>query len=182
MGRRARRAWRRAWWACTWPMISASGATTVRCSGISRSSTMTEPSRKKLGKRNSRVIPGINTRRGTRLFSSNSSADRLQRGRTGTALGLGTGYILAAMVHPEESWGKDKDLAYWKMGHPKHHSNEDAGQCGVLDQPAIQSRRPVPLPLQFHAQWTARCRFRKSWPPRSGAQPMPSTPLGPIRR
>jgi len=33
---------------------------------------------------------------------------------------------------PEETWRKDQKLAYWKMGHPKHHSTEDAGQCGLL--------------------------------------------------
>jgi aldehyde:ferredoxin oxidoreductase len=33
---------------------------------------------------------------------------------------------------PEQEWKKDYRLVYWKMGHPKHHSNEDAGQCGVI--------------------------------------------------
>ena len=28
--------------------------------------------------------------------------------------------------------GGSKASLYWKMGHPKHHSNEDAGQCGVI--------------------------------------------------
>ncbi len=50
----------------------------------------------------------------------------------GTVLGLGTGYLLQRWSIPEEAWKKDRELAYWKMGHPKHHSTEDAGQCGVL--------------------------------------------------
>ena len=33
---------------------------------------------------------------------------------------------------PEQEWLEDPNLLYWKMGHPKHHSNEDAGQCGVI--------------------------------------------------
>jgi aldehyde:ferredoxin oxidoreductase len=53
-------------------------------------------------------------------------------GELATALGLGTGYLLERWSIPEESWQKDKDLSYWKMGHPKHHSNEDSGQCGVI--------------------------------------------------
>jgi len=50
----------------------------------------------------------------------------------GTVLGLGTGYLLDRWSIAEETWGKDKELAYWKMGHPKHHSTEEAGQCGLL--------------------------------------------------
>ena len=53
-------------------------------------------------------------------------------GELATALGLGTGYMLERWRIPEEEWKKDHDLRYWKMGHPKHHSNEDAGQCGVV--------------------------------------------------
>jgi aldehyde:ferredoxin oxidoreductase len=55
-----------------------------------------------------------------------------REGELGTALGLGTGYMLERWSLSEEQWGKDKDLAYWKMGHPKHHSSEETGQCGVL--------------------------------------------------
>ena len=55
-----------------------------------------------------------------------------KEGELATALGLGTGYLLERWSIPEEYWGKDKELAYWKMGHPKHHSTEDAGQCGLL--------------------------------------------------
>ncbi len=55
-----------------------------------------------------------------------------KEGELGTALGLGTGYLLEQWGTPEEEWKKDHNLLYWKMGHPKHHSNEDAGQCGVI--------------------------------------------------
>jgi aldehyde:ferredoxin oxidoreductase len=55
-----------------------------------------------------------------------------KEGELGTALGLGTGYLLERWSISEAYWGKDKELAYWKMGHPKHHSTEDAGQCGLL--------------------------------------------------
>lgn len=55
-----------------------------------------------------------------------------QEGELGTALGLGTGYLLERWSIPEETWGEDKELSYWKMGHPKHHSTEEAGQCGLL--------------------------------------------------
>ena len=55
-----------------------------------------------------------------------------KEGELGTALGLGTGYLLERWGIPEEEWKKDNNVLYWKMGHPKHHSNEDAGQCGVI--------------------------------------------------
>ena len=55
-----------------------------------------------------------------------------KEGELGTALGLGTGYMLQRWSIPEEEWTKDYRLLYWKMGHPKHHANEDAGQCGVI--------------------------------------------------
>jgi aldehyde:ferredoxin oxidoreductase len=55
-----------------------------------------------------------------------------KEGELGTVLGLGTGYMLERWGIPEEEWKKDHNLLYWKMGHPKHHSNEDAGQCGVI--------------------------------------------------
>lgn len=53
-------------------------------------------------------------------------------GELATALGLGTGYLLERWSIPEGSWREDPDLLYWKMGHPKHHAHEDAGQCGVI--------------------------------------------------
>jgi aldehyde:ferredoxin oxidoreductase len=55
-----------------------------------------------------------------------------KEGELATALGLGTGYHLERWGIPEQEWQKDQKVAYWKMGHPKHHSNEDAGQCGVI--------------------------------------------------
>jgi aldehyde:ferredoxin oxidoreductase len=55
-----------------------------------------------------------------------------KEGELGTALGLGTGYMLERWGIPEAEWKKDSDLVYWKLGHPKHHANEDAGQSGVL--------------------------------------------------
>jgi aldehyde:ferredoxin oxidoreductase len=55
-----------------------------------------------------------------------------KEGELGTVLGLGTGYLLERWSISEKEWGKDKELAYWKMGHPKHHSTEEAGQCGLL--------------------------------------------------
>jgi aldehyde:ferredoxin oxidoreductase len=55
-----------------------------------------------------------------------------KEGELGTVLGLGTGYLLERWSIPEEAWGKDRELAYWKMGHPRHHSSEEAGQCGLL--------------------------------------------------
>jgi aldehyde:ferredoxin oxidoreductase len=55
-----------------------------------------------------------------------------REGELGTVLGLGTGYLLQRWSIPEETWRKDKELSYWKMGHPKHHSTEDGGQCGLL--------------------------------------------------
>jgi aldehyde:ferredoxin oxidoreductase len=55
-----------------------------------------------------------------------------KEGELGTALGLGTGYLLERWAIAEEGWRHDPKLMYWKMGHPKHHSTEDSGQCGLL--------------------------------------------------
>lgn len=55
-----------------------------------------------------------------------------KRGELATALGLGTGHLLERWGIPEQDWRQDPNIAYWKMGHPKHHSAEDAGQCGVI--------------------------------------------------
>lgn len=82
-----------------------------------------------------------------------------KEGELGTALGLGTGYMLEHWGLSEEEWGKDKDLSYWKMGHPKHHASEEAGQCGLLinlmynrdaqcHSHANFLRNGLPLPLQ----------------------------------
>ena len=55
-----------------------------------------------------------------------------KEGELGTALGLGTGYMLERWGIPESEWKEDKELVYWHLGFPKHHANEDAGQCGVI--------------------------------------------------
>ena len=68
-----------------------------------------------------------------RPFSSISSpriAER--RGELGQVLSQGSGGMFAAWSIPEQTWGEDHATAYWKMGHPKHHANEDDGQCGVI--------------------------------------------------
>jgi aldehyde:ferredoxin oxidoreductase len=75
-----------------------------------------------------------------------------KEGELGTVLGLGTGYLLERWSIPEETWKKDKDLAYWKMGHPKHHANEDAGQCGVL----------INLPYNRDAQCHSHSNFTRN--------------------
>ncbi|MEN6441191.1 MAG: aldehyde ferredoxin oxidoreductase [Syntrophobacter sp.] len=56
----------------------------------------------------------------------------MRKGELGHALGLGTGGLLARWSIPEETWGKDRATNYWKFGHPKHHANEDDGQCGAI--------------------------------------------------
>ena len=55
-----------------------------------------------------------------------------KEGELATALGLGTGHLLERWGIPEREWLENHELLYWKLGHPKHHSNEDAGQCGVI--------------------------------------------------
>lgn len=55
-----------------------------------------------------------------------------RRGELGELLGLGTGALLSRLSIPEEAWKKDPATAYWKLGHPKHHANEDDGQVGVI--------------------------------------------------
>lgn len=52
-------------------------------------------------------------------------------GEMGTALGEGSGR-LAARWGFEADYYNDSSIAYWKMGHPKHHSPEDSYQTGVL--------------------------------------------------
>ncbi|MGE5508392.1 MAG: aldehyde ferredoxin oxidoreductase [Chitinophagales bacterium] len=52
-------------------------------------------------------------------------------GEFGTAMGEGAGRLAERWHFPEEYYA-DHDVLWWKMGHPKHHSNEDCGQVGVL--------------------------------------------------
>lgn len=55
-----------------------------------------------------------------------------REGELATALGLGTGGMLEQWGISEAAWTNDPNLCYWKLGHPRHHSHEDAGQCGVI--------------------------------------------------
>ncbi len=55
-----------------------------------------------------------------------------KEGEFGQLLGMGTGYMLEKMGIPEEKWKDDHRTVYWKMGHPKHHANEDDGQAGCV--------------------------------------------------
>lgn len=56
----------------------------------------------------------------------------LKRDELTTALGMGTGYHLERWGIPEKDWQERPELSYWKMGHPRHHSSEEAGQTGVI--------------------------------------------------
>lgn len=56
----------------------------------------------------------------------------MREGELGHNLGLGTGHLLERWSIPEEEWSRDSASCYWKLGHPKHHANEDDGQCGVI--------------------------------------------------
>lgn len=73
-------------------------------------------------------------------------------GELGTVLGLGTGHLLQRWSISEDVWKEDKALAYWKMGHAKHHANEDAGQCGVL----------INLPYNRDAQCHSHSNFTRN--------------------
>lgn len=53
-------------------------------------------------------------------------------GELATVLGSGTGGLLERWNLSESEWAKDKEVTYWKLGHPKHHSSEEVGQCGLL--------------------------------------------------
>jgi len=55
-----------------------------------------------------------------------------RQGELGEVLSRGPGGIFDLWSIPEEEWARDSTTAYWKMGHPKHHANEDDGQCGVI--------------------------------------------------
>jgi aldehyde:ferredoxin oxidoreductase len=54
-----------------------------------------------------------------------------RKGEFGEALAEGSGRMAERWNFPEEFY-KDHDAGWWKMGHPKHHSSELAGQTGVL--------------------------------------------------
>ncbi len=55
-----------------------------------------------------------------------------RKGELGYWLGESTGYLLQHFGLSEDDWKKDKSTAYWKLSHPKHHSNEDDGQAGCI--------------------------------------------------
>ncbi len=55
----------------------------------------------------------------------------LREGEFGVAFGEGPGYLAARWKFPQ-SYFDSEATHYWKMGHPGHHANEDAGQAGVL--------------------------------------------------
>jgi aldehyde:ferredoxin oxidoreductase len=55
-----------------------------------------------------------------------------RRGELGQVLSAGTAGLFDQWSIPEEAWTRDHETLYWKMGHPKHHANEDDGQCGVI--------------------------------------------------
>ncbi|HEX9014508.1 MAG TPA: aldehyde ferredoxin oxidoreductase [Chloroflexota bacterium] len=56
-----------------------------------------------------------------------------KQGEFGTAMGL-DGARLAERWKFGPEYEDDHDVVYWKMGHPKHHSSEDGGQVGSLQQ------------------------------------------------
>ncbi|MDO9630703.1 MAG: aldehyde ferredoxin oxidoreductase N-terminal domain-containing protein, partial [Humidesulfovibrio sp.] len=55
-----------------------------------------------------------------------------RRGELGHVLSQGTAGLFSQWSISEETWSQDHKAVYWKMGHPKHHANEDDGQCGVI--------------------------------------------------
>jgi len=55
-----------------------------------------------------------------------------KQGEFGQLLGMGTGYMLEKLGIAEDQWKQDTHSYYWKMGHPKHHANEDDGQVGCV--------------------------------------------------
>jgi aldehyde:ferredoxin oxidoreductase len=55
-----------------------------------------------------------------------------RRGELGHVLSQGSAGLFSQWGISEETWSRDHKAVYWKMGHPKHHANEDDGQCGVI--------------------------------------------------
>jgi aldehyde:ferredoxin oxidoreductase len=53
----------------------------------------------------------------------------MREGELGIAFGEGPGWLAARWKFPESYYNETN---YWKMGHPRHHANEVAGQTGVL--------------------------------------------------
>ncbi len=89
-------------------------------------------------------------------------------GELGTALGLGTGYLLERWSIAEKEWGQEKEVCYWKMGHPKHHSPKrlaSAGSSSTCSTTAMPSATPIPTSSATDCRWTSR----SSWRRKSGA-------------
>jgi len=78
-------------------------------------------------------------------------------GELATVLGLGTGGLIERWSLSETAWAGDKELAYWKMGHPKHHASEEVGQCGLL----------INLPYNRDAQCHSHSNFVRNGLPLS---------------
>ena len=55
-----------------------------------------------------------------------------RQGGLGHVLSQGTAGVFSVWSIPEDDWSRDRATGYWKLGHPRHHANEDDGQCGVL--------------------------------------------------
>ena len=114
-------------------MTSASGATTPSCSAILSKLYYDGTIKNKLGEAEFKSYSWDKYEKGdpTFLFELLPRIAN-KEGELGTALGLGTGYHAGAVGDFRRGMEEGLGLVYWKMGHPKHHSNEDAGQCGVI--------------------------------------------------
>ncbi len=88
---------------------------------------------KKLGADEYKSIPWDKVETGDPEFIKNV-VPRIayKQGEFGTLLGMGTMSMLEAMGISEERWKEDPRTLYWKLSHPKHHSNEDDGQVGCI--------------------------------------------------
>jgi len=54
-----------------------------------------------------------------------------REGELGSVLGEGSG-LMAKLWNFPEAYFNDMRVDLWKMGHPRHHANEEVGQTGVL--------------------------------------------------
>ncbi len=75
-----------------------------------------------------------------------------KEGELGTALGLGTGYPPGALVHPRRNLEGRQRSDVLEDGPSQASRQRGCGPVRRFNQSALQPRRPVPLPLQFHAQ------------------------------
>ena len=82
--------------------------------------------------KNTNPFPGPNATAGDPAFLKELYRRiAFREGEFGIAFGEGPGYLAARWKFPE-SYFNMRRHNYWKMGHPGHHANEDAGQAGVL--------------------------------------------------